>query len=194
MEKIIFVILFSCFSLTIISCSDDKEEYSATVTSDNTTTTDNTTTDTTAPTVSSIKPNNSSNFIAKNPNIIIEFSEAMDTTSVTTNTSNTSCSGSVQLSSDNFSNCIQMSNSPSASNSNKTFSISPASLLANSTTYKIRISTSAKDTSSNSIANQYTQTNGFQTGSPNQLAGAIQGFNLNLSGTVYMIMHLLMGY
>ena len=47
MKKFLFVFLISCFSLTIISCSDDKEEYSATGTTENTTTTgttDNTTT------------------------------------------------------------------------------------------------------------------------------------------------------
>ena len=39
MKKVLFIILISCFSLTIISCSDDKEEYSASGTTDTTTTT-----------------------------------------------------------------------------------------------------------------------------------------------------------
>ena len=39
MKKFLFIILISCFSLTIISCSDEKEEYSATGTTDNTTST-----------------------------------------------------------------------------------------------------------------------------------------------------------
>ena len=42
MNKVLYIILISLFSLTVISCSDDKEEYSATATV--TTTTDNTTT------------------------------------------------------------------------------------------------------------------------------------------------------
>ena len=49
MKKILFVFLISCFSLTIISCSDEKEEYSATGTTDNTTTTD-----TTAPVIAEV--------------------------------------------------------------------------------------------------------------------------------------------
>ena len=49
MKKVLFIILISCFSLTIISCSDDKEEYSATGTTDNTTTTD-----TTAPVIAEV--------------------------------------------------------------------------------------------------------------------------------------------
>ena len=51
MKKFLFVFLISCFSLTIISCSDEKEEYSATGTTDNTTTT---TTDTTAPVIAEV--------------------------------------------------------------------------------------------------------------------------------------------
>jgi len=51
MKKFLFVFLISCFSLTVISCGDDKEEYSATGTTDNTTTT---TTDTTAPVIAEV--------------------------------------------------------------------------------------------------------------------------------------------
>ena len=49
MKKFLLVFLISCFSLTIISCSDEKEEYSATGTTDNTTTTD-----TTAPVIAEV--------------------------------------------------------------------------------------------------------------------------------------------
>ena len=49
MKIVLFIIIISCFSLIIISCGDDKEEYSATGTTDNTTTTD-----TTAPVVAEV--------------------------------------------------------------------------------------------------------------------------------------------
>ena len=42
MKKGLFILLIFCFSLTIISCSDDKQEHSATGTTDNTTTTSTT--------------------------------------------------------------------------------------------------------------------------------------------------------
>ena len=51
MKKFLFVFLIFCFSLTIISCSDEKEEHSATGTTDNTTTT---TTDTTSPVIAEV--------------------------------------------------------------------------------------------------------------------------------------------
>ncbi len=159
MKKVFFIILISCFSLTIISCSDEKEEFTATAT----TTTDNTTTtDTTAPTVSSISPTDNKSWVELSDNISVTFSESMDTTSITTNTSNTSCSGSLQLSSDNFSGCVQMSSSPSSSNSDKTFAVDPAGNLSNSTTYKIRVTTGVKDSAGNAMSSQYETSNGFK--------------------------------
>ena len=95
--------------------------------------------DTTAPTVSSSNPADSDTSVAVNSTIAVTFSEAMDTTTVTTNTSNTTCSGSLQVSSDSFSTCVQMVSSPLASNSNKTFTVTPSSSLSFSTTYKIKV-------------------------------------------------------
>tara|TARA_B100000686_G_scaffold342851_1_gene422712 strand:+ start:1206 stop:1679 length:474 start_codon:yes stop_codon:yes gene_type:complete len=88
-------------------------------------------------------------------NIKIHFSEAMDTTSITTNTTGASCSGTVQVStlSNNFSSCIQMSSSsPSVSDLNKIFTFDPSSNLNNSTVYKIRVTTGVKDGSGNAMS------------------------------------------
>ena len=59
MKNGLFILLIFCFSLTIISCSDVKEESTTTddtTTTDNTTTTDDTTTttDTTAPVIAEV--------------------------------------------------------------------------------------------------------------------------------------------
>ena len=67
------------------------------------------TTDTTAPTVSSVSTTaDNQSSVAITDNITVNFSEAMDNTSVTTNTDNTSCYGTLGVSSDNFSTCVQM--------------------------------------------------------------------------------------
>lgn len=87
----------------------------------------------------------------------------MDTTSVTTNTSNTSCSGSIQLSSDNFSSCIQMSSSPASSNSNKTFTLDPSDNLTYTTTYLTRVTTGVKDSAGNTFSSQYETSSGLTT-------------------------------
>ena len=118
--------------------------------------------DTTAPTVSSTSPSDSDTSVSLSSSISVTFSESMDTTSVTTNSSGTSCTGTLQVSSDNFSSCVQMSSSPTATNSNKTFTVTSSARLSYNTIYKIRIGTGVKDISGNSLATQFTS-NGFKT-------------------------------
>jgi len=130
--------------------------------------------DTTAPTVSSISPTDSSYDVSFSTAIAVTFNETMSTSTITTNTDNTTCSGSFQLSSNNFATCIQMSAAPSASNSNKTFTSTPADNLSRGTNYKLQITTSAKDTSSNSLADNYTTTNGFTTYGTGTIRGTVR--------------------
>jgi len=126
-------------------------------------TVDTTVPGTTAPTVSSIYPADNQRGVSVSDNISVTFSEAMDSTSVTTNTSNSSCSGSFELSSDNFSNCVQMSSSPSSSNSDMTFTIDPSDNLTGSTTYLTRVTTGVKDSAGDTLSSQYVTSSGFTT-------------------------------
>jgi len=94
----------------------------------------------------------------------VTFSEAMDTTYVTTNTSDTNCSGTtIRVSSDNFSTCVKMFSSPASSNSNKTFTLDPSDNLSYSTTYKIIVTTGVKDSAGNTLSSQYETSSGFTT-------------------------------
>ncbi len=87
---------------------------------------DSSSSDTTAPTVSSVSTTaDNQNSVSTADNIIVTFSEAMDTTYVTTSTSGTNCSGTIRVSSDNFNTCVKMSSPPASSNSNKTFTLDP---------------------------------------------------------------------
>ena len=121
-----------------------------------------TTEDSTPPTIVTISPSDNESSVSVGASISITFSETMETSSVTTNSSDTSCSGSLMVSSDNFSSCIKMS-SPVVSNSNKTFSVTTSDNFSYSTTYKIKVSTGVKDTSENSMANTYETSSGFHT-------------------------------
>ena len=175
-----FLIIFSTFliSLTIISCKSSDDGSTST---DNTTTTD-----TTAPTVSSIYPNdNQSGVSITTDNITVTFSEVIDNTTTTTNTDNSTCYGSFQLSSDNFSGCVQMSSSPSNSNSNKTFTINPSDNLSYSTTYKIRVTTGVKDSAGNTLSNQYETSNGFTTESLFLVGGSSGTILTSSDGTTW---------
>ena len=147
MRHILIIFSIFLFNLTVISCSSSDDGAS-------------TTTDTTAPTVSSFYPTDNQTILISD-NISVIFSESMDNTSVTTNTSNTSCSGSFQLSSDNFSSCILISSAPSISNSNKTFSIDPSDNLSLLTTYRIRVTTGVMDSFGNTMSSNNSTETGF---------------------------------
>ncbi len=174
MKNILHIILISLFSLTVFSCSDDKEEYSATGTT--------TTTDTTAPTVTSVSTTaDNQSAVSITDNITVTFSEAMDNTYVTTSTSDTNCAGTIRVSSDNFSNCVRMSSEPVSSNSNKTFTLDPYDNLTGSTTYKTRVTTGVKDAAGNSMSSQYDNSTGFTTASSDRWSSSIKGGNIVLS-------------
>jgi hypothetical protein len=65
--------------------------------------------DTTGPTVTSVSTTaDNQSAVSITDNITVTFSEAMDHTSITTNIDNSSCYGTLMVSSDNFSNCVQM--------------------------------------------------------------------------------------
>ena len=139
----------------------------------------NTTTDTTRPTVFSISPNDNSSDVSVSTTVAVTFSKTMTTSTITTNTDNTTCSGSFRLSSDNFTTCIRMSAAPSASNSYKTFSVTPDDNLSGGNTYKLQITTSVTDTSGNSLTDNYTTTNGFTTYSSGTIKGTVKQSNGN---------------
>ena len=117
--------------------------------------------DTISPIVSSLSPTDNSSDVAVASNIAVTFNEAISTGTVTTNTSDTICSGSFQLSSDNFSSCIKMSAVPTISNDAKTFTLTPAESLITRTTYKIKLTTSVTD--ANGVALESYTSNGFIT-------------------------------
>ena len=120
--------------------------------------------DLTAPTVSSVSTTaDNQSSVAITDNITVTFSEAMDNTTVTTNTDNTTCYGSLELSSDNFSSCVQMSSAPASSSDNMTFTLDPYDNLTGGTTYKTRVTTGVKDTAGNALSSQYETSSGFTT-------------------------------
>ena len=125
------------------------------------------------PTVTSVSPTDNSTDVAISTTPVVTFSKKISTSTATANTSDTTCSGSFQLSSDNFTTCVQMSATPSASNGDKTFTSTPADNLISLTTYRHKITTAAKDRGGNSLAEAYT-TNGFTTMAAGTFKGSVK--------------------
>ena len=65
-------------------------------------------TDTTAPTLKRLNLKDGCTDVSATSSLYLRFSEAINFESVTTNTDSTNCTGSVQISIDDFSSCVQM--------------------------------------------------------------------------------------
>ncbi len=134
---------------------------------DNITISDQTVTETVGPYVTTFYPAihlaNVDNIIVTD-NISVTFNESMDTSSITANTSDTTCAGyTFQLSecpSGNCDNtfgtngCVQMTADPTVTNDNKTFTILPSADLAgvgDKEKFEIKVTTGAKDASGNAL-------------------------------------------
>ncbi len=127
-----------------------------------------------APTVTSTVPADGANGIAISTGISATFSEAMNPATLSAQTASGSCSGSIQVSSDDFSSCIGMSQAAAVmSGGNTTASLTPAAPLAYGLTYKIRVTTTATDSAGVAMASQYTSTTGFSTPFPAACMGDI---------------------
>ena len=115
-----------------------------------------------SPAVESVSPEDGASDIALDSSIAVTFNVIMDASSITTNTADTSCSGTVQLSSDSFSTCVKMG-APVASNSNKTFTLTPAAELPKGTTYRIKVLETVKNSFGVGLTAAHVTTNGFTT-------------------------------
>ena len=70
--------------------------------------------------VESSSPSDGTSSVSRSTTIAVTFSKAMDPTTIDANYSSTTCSGTIQLSSDGFTTCVRFTSAPVASNSNKT--------------------------------------------------------------------------
>ena len=169
-RKIFFLVLILCLMVVFTGCKDSKKGESLVVNDPN-----DATSDTTAPTISSVSPGDASTDIAISTSVVITFSEGMDTTTIDAATDNTECSGSIQLSSDGFTTCLQMDSTIDATSDNKEFTVTPAADLSYDTTYKIKVGTGVTDVAANAMESEYVNETGFTSAS----AAAA-----NISGTV----------
>ncbi len=118
------------------------------------------------PWVVSISPVDGTTDVQLDTNIFVTFSESMHRETIYTNTSDTECSGTFQLSTNGFASCIEMANNGVSIGSDQTtFSFTPKSNLAETTTHKIKITIEAKDKALNEMLNDYISNTGFATAS-----------------------------
>ena len=108
--------------------------------------------DLTKPKIVSTYPFNGFQDLINSPILSIKFNEMMDLKSIYTNSLNGDCSGSILLSSDNFSTCIAL-HEPKSEDSIE-FIIEPESFLEYATRYKLKISSEINDEAGNTSDNE----------------------------------------
>jgi hypothetical protein len=124
------------------------------------------------PTVTSTSPADSATGITANTSVQITFSLAMDKASITTNSDDTTCSGSVQISFDNFATCVKMRSNITTTD-NKTFTLSANPTMGTFATHKIKVTTNAKSDTSVKLASDYSHSTGFATSTPCTVFNAV---------------------
>jgi len=119
--------------------------------------------DTTALTLTSMTPADGATGVASGVvlTVILNFSEAISTSSILLNSTDSNCTGTVQISADNFATCGSWgSTSATFSNDNATASMTTAATMdpcagtSQSGDYKIKITTAVTDTSGNALASE----------------------------------------
>ncbi len=115
--------------------------------------------DSTSPTITSISPVNggSSELYGS---ISVSFSEEMDVSTIDTNIENMACDKAIQISSDDFQTCVQMS-AVTADSNKQVFTVTPASDLIEGTNYKIKVTVNVKDVAQNEIPGDAVTPDGF---------------------------------
>ena len=112
---------------------------------------------TTALTVSSTSPQNVETNVSASTTVAVVFSESILYSSISANTTDTTCSGAIQVSADDFSTCVQWS---FASDSGTTVTLTPSSNFTSGSTYKIKVTTDLT-TSSGTACTAFETSTGF---------------------------------
>ncbi len=111
--------------------------------------------------VASVSPADNATEVALDSGISVTFSKVMSVSSITTNTADTTCSGTEQLSMDSFSTCIQMSAAPVVSNGDQTFTLTPALRLNTNSVFSLKVTTDVADAAGNQLPTEFIS--GFTT-------------------------------
>ena len=145
------IIAYALLFLTLVSCSPEGDmETSPSQAGKNL-----------YPSITSVSPNNASTNVSENSSIVIEFSESMNSNSISVNTTNSTCSDALQISSDNFSSCKKWNANLTDSSNKTTFTATLADNLTSEATYKIKITTDVKDSDDVNLKNEWVQSSGF---------------------------------
>lgn len=116
-----------------------------------------------APSVVETIPADGATGVSLLPDVTVTFDRAMDPASIDTNVADDACSGTIQLSADDFATCVPMSGPPEPDGDAEAFTVTPAAPLEMLTSYKLRVRRSAKDAEGRQPRADFEMASGFTT-------------------------------
>jgi hypothetical protein len=112
--------------------------------------------------VASTAPADGATGVLTSSTIAVTFSGVVAPASLTVQANPGACSGSLQVSTDNFATCIGLS-SLTFSVGNTVATVAPSPALSYGSVYKVRVTTAAQDPGGQGLVSAYTSTTGFTT-------------------------------
>ena len=132
--------------------------------------------------ITATNPSDAATNIGLNPAIIVTFNAQMNTGTITTNASYGPCTGTVQLSPDNFVNCVGLT-APSWSGPFSQVSFTLAAALNPGAFYKYKITTGVAGTGGEILSSAVTTPTGFATTINAPLS--VQSFSGNAQNIIF---------
>ena len=141
------------------------------------------------PSLVSIEPADNASRVKRNAKITLSFSKPLDTLTLSVNTEDTECTGTIQISTNDFKRCIRM-NPLKLKADLKKIVISPRGIYAAHRFHQIRLSNNIKGIKGLSLKNEITSNPGFLTTWSQQIGttGDDIGFALAVdsNGNIYL--------
>lgn len=144
-----------------------------------------------APDVTSATPQDGSIVLVSQAKISLTFNQAMDPTTLTVQSSDGACTGSLQVSDDEFASCLAIFEAAPVMSAGDTVASFSLATTRPNTTYKIRLTTEAKSALGVPVAQELTMPNGFTT-APDVVISQVYGGGGNTSAAYtndFVVLH-----
>jgi len=126
------------------------------------------------PTVTTVFPVDGSGGVRASAPVVVTFSAAMTVASLTAQTASGACTGTIQLSGDNFATCLGFAAAaPTMNGANTIATLQPAAALTTLASYKVRVDATVTNALGTDLGTTFTQANGFTVATDGTCAATV---------------------
>ena len=136
-----------------------------------------------------IEPKDNALSVKRNAKIVFTFNQPLDPLTLSVNTEDTQCSGTIQVTSNGFLNCVRM-NPLELKDANQIIVLNPRGIYASQKFHQIRLTSKIKTTNGVTLKNEILSSPGFRTTWSQQIgtSGNDSGFAVSVDseGNIYL--------